>query len=309
MIRRQRMTAVLLLVAMAASACSSANDATSDDGGESDGRPVVMATTSIWADVVDAATCRRLVDVETLVPPGVAAHEFEPSLRDRGRLEDADLVVANGLGLEQGFDRTLDAAAFSGGRLLRIGEQAANLLSGAAGGRPDPHVWLDPIRVASTLPALEVQLVLVGVDATVLRGCVDAYRLELEALDTEVAATLAAVPADSRKLITNHDALAYFADRYGFELIGSILPANLPLARAKSAEMVALIDLARDQGIDTVFTEPTISSDDAATLARSVGAGLVPLLVESLGADGADSVATYPDMIRLNAARIADALG
>ena len=150
---------------------------------------------------------------------------------------------------------------------------------------------------------------LVGVDATVLRGCVDTYRLELEALDTEVAATLAAVPAGSRKLITNHDALAYFADRYGFELIGSILPANLPLARAKSAEMAALIDLARDQGIDTVFTEPTISSDDAATLARSVGAELVPLLVESLGAYGADSVATYPDMIRLNAARIADALG
>jgi len=313
MIRSPRVIAVLVLLAVVTTACSSTSDERagsepSDGGRAPNSVPVVLATTSIWAEVVDAATCRRLVKVETLVPLGVSAHEFEPSLRDRGRMEDADLVVANGLGLEQGFDRTLDAAASSGARLLRIGEQAVDLLPGVVAETPDPHVWLDPIRVASTLPALEVQLVLAGVDATVLRGCVDAYRIELEALDAEVAATLAVVPAGSRKLVTNHDALAYFADRYQFELIGSILPANLPLARAKSAEMVALIDLARSEGINTVFTEPTIASDDAATLARSVGADLVPLLVESLGV-GPDSVATYPDMIRLNAARIADALG
>jgi len=266
-----------------------------------------MATSSIWADIVSSATCDELVEVKTLVPPGLSAHEFEPSLRDRGALEDADLIVANGLGIEQGFDRTLEASASAGSGLFRIGEAATGLITDTDG-NPDPHVWLDPSRVASTLPALEAALLTSGVAADPLGECISAYAGELADLDSEVASTLSVVPVGNRKLITNHDALAYFADRYDFEVVGSILPSNLPLAEAQSAGIAALIDRAVADGIDTVFTELTVASGDAATVARAAGAQLVPLLVESLGS-GEGAAATYPDMLRSNAVRIADALG
>jgi len=304
MIRRRRTVAILLTLATVVSACSSAGVSAVGDGR----RPVVVATTTIWADIVSGATCNDLVDVDVLVPPGLSAHEFEPSLRDRAILEDADLIVANGLGIEQGFDRTLDASASSGTSLLRIGEAADDLLHSDDGG-VDPHVWLDPIRVASTLPALQESLLSIGVPAVPLGSCIDSLAEGLASLDSEAAAILAAVPDARRRLITNHDALAYFADRYRFEVIGSILPSNLPLAQAQTANIATLTETATAEGIDTVFTEPTIASDDAATVARAAGAKLVPLLVESLGSVEGDRPATYFDMIRSNAHRIANALG
>jgi len=286
------------------SACSSANDSAGPDGG----RPIIVATTSVWADIISDATCGDLVTVQGLVPRGLSLHEFEPSLRDRATLEDADLIVANGLGIEHGFDRTLDASVSAHTTILRIGEAAEGLLPSDGGGT-DPHVWLDPIRVASTLPALQDSLLALGVPSGPLGLCVDSFAAELDALDSEVASILAVVPDGRRKLITNHDALAYFADRYRFEVVGSILPSNVPLAQAQAADMAALIETAIAEGIDTVFTEPTIASGDAATVARSAGANLVSLQVESLGPSSDDGSATYFDMLRGNAHRIADALG
>ncbi len=296
--------AILLTLATVVSACSSAS-VSAARGGQ---RPVVVATTSIWADIVSGATCNDLVDVEVLVPSGLSAHEFEPSLRDRATLEDADLIVANGLGIEQGFDRTLDASVSSSTSLLRIGEAVDALLRSDDGGI-DPHVWLDPTRVASTLPALQESLLSIGVPAAPLGGCIESLATALMSLDSEVTSIMATVPDIRRRLITNHDALAYFADRYRFEVVGSILPSNLPLAQAQTSNIAALMETARAEGIDTVFTEPTIASDDAATVARSAGAKLVPLLVESLGTPDGGGTATYFDMIRSNARRIADALG
>jgi len=268
-----------------------------------------VATTSIWADIVADATCGELVTVKSLVPPGLSAHEFEPSLRDRAILEDSDLIVANGLGIEQGFERTLDASISDHTGLLRVGEAVEGLLPSDGVGT-DPHVWLDPMRVASTLPTLQKSLMALGVAPGPLGSCIESFTAELGALDSEVMSILEAVPSARRRLITNHDALAYFADRYQFEVVGSILPSNLPLAQAQAADIAALIDTAIADGIDTVFTEPTIASGDAATVARSAGAKLVPLQVESLGPGEGEpeGAATYFDMLRGNAHRIADAL-
>jgi len=304
MIRPWRPLAILLMWVAVVSACSPANDSAGLDGG----RPIVVATTSVWADIISDATCGDLVTVQGLVSPGLSLHEFEPSLRDRATLEDADLIVANGLGIERGFDRTLDASVSAHTALLRIGEVAEGLLRSDGGGT-DPHVWLDPTRVASTLPALQDSLLGLGVPSGPLSSCIDSFTAKLDALDAEMASILAVVPDARRRLITNHDALAYFADRYRFEVIGSILPSNVPLAQAQAADMAALIATAIAEGIDTVFTEPTIASSDAATVARSAGAKLVPLRVESLGPGNDAGSATYFDMLRGNALRIADALG
>lgn len=303
MLRAQRIAVILFVTATLGASCSSS----AQSSGPTAGRLLVVATTSIWADVVSSATCNELVEVKTLVPPGLSAHEFEPSLRDRGELDGADLIVANGLGIEQGFDPTLDASSAAGARLFRIAETATGLITDADG-NPDPHVWLDPSRVASTLPALESALVESGVAAEPLSDCARDYAGELADLDSEVASILSRVPAEKRKLVTNHDALAYFADHYHFELVGSVLPSNLPLAEAQSADIASLIEKAKAAGIDTVFTEETVASGDAETVARAAGASLVPLLVESLGS-GDGSVSTYPDLLRSNAIRIADALG
>ena len=303
MIRRRPFVAILLTLAAVASACSSGSGNT----GRSAEQTVAIATTSIWADIVSGATCGDLVTVQTLVPRGISAHEYEPSLRDRADLGGAGLLVANGLGLEQGFDRTLDASVSDLTSLLRIGEAVDGLLPSEGGF--DPHVWLDPTRVASALPALQRALVDAGVPLEPLASCVDSFTAELTALDSEVTSVLDTVPADRRRMITNHDALAYFADRYQFEVVGSILPSNLPLAQPQAADIAALIDTAIADGIDTVFTEPTVAAGDAATVARSAGAKLVPLWVESLGTGKGDGPASYFDMIRENANTVANALG
>jgi zinc/manganese transport system substrate-binding protein len=159
-------------------------------GSESDGAgaiPVaVVATTSIWADVVSEVACDGQVAVESIVPPGGDPHSFEPSLADRADLEAAALVVANGLFLEESLVETIDAVAEGGTPVFAMADHIETIDyatgddghddghgDGEHGG--DPHVWFDPVRVSGALPALADQLVdEAGLDAGAVDACLDA---------------------------------------------------------------------------------------------------------------------------------------
>ena len=299
-----------VLAGLAAGGLAVAGCGGDDDSavGASDG-PYVVATTGIWADVVGQVACDGTLAVRTLLPAGADTHAYEPSLREREVLDGAALVVANGLGLEEGLDDTLATVADGGVPLFRIGDHV-EALDGDEESEDgaDPHVWFDPTRVRAALPALGDALVAAGADGDRIDACVTATQEDLTALDADVATTLDAVPADRRVLVTNHDSLGYLADRYDFTVLGSILPSTSTLTEASPGQLEDLGEAIATEGVPAIFTETISSADDAEALADRLGVDVVELYTESLGEPGS-GVESYADFMRFDAEAIADALG
>ena len=296
-------------------------------GGDGDdtaaGVPVVVATTSIWADVVANVACDGQVQVRTIVPVGADPHAFEPSLADRALMEDSVLIVANGLGLEEGLASTLEAVEGAGTPVFEMTDHIDTLPYTSHDDDDDddataddehehegddPHVWFDPVRVAAALPALADRLVAAGgLDPEHVAECVTAYTSELEAADAQIVDLLSAVPDERRKLVTNHDALGYFADRYGFEVVGTVIPTPSGLAETNPAQLEALARLIEDVGVPAVFAESQHSTADAEALAARVGdVEVVTLLTGTVGGD--DEASTYVGFLMADARLIAAAL-
>ena len=341
--------AVLCAGALGASACSgdpSAGQSAPDAGAEA---PTILVTTGIWADVVANVACGGLASVETLIPVGGDPHGYEPSLQDRERMENAALVVANGLELEEGLEDTLEAVQESGTPVFEFadgmdpipfafegaedeeegehdegeghdedehdedehdedeGEHDEEEGHGSGG---DPHVWFDPRRVSGALPELAQLLTSeVGLDADAVGACLAGYLAEFEAVDAEIAAKVEQLPAESRKLVTNHEALGYFADRYGFEVVGTVIPTPASMAQTSPAQLEELAEIIEHEGIKAIFAETLHSVDDVEALADRVGdVEVVTLYTGSLGPSGSGAE-TYVGFLRTNAGLIVDALG
>lgn len=298
----RRLVASLAGAIVVAAGCG---DAATDEGPIVDagsGAPVVIATTSVWADVVANLTCDGLATVQTVIPIGADAHAFEPSLADRGALESADLIVVNGLGLEEGLDDTIAAVEDGGTPVFRVTDHLA-LLPG------DPHVWFDPTRVAAVLDPLAASLVDdAGLEPARIAPCVEAFRAEVNDLDREIAAMVAAVPTVDRRLVTNHESLTYLADRYGLEIVGTVLPASSTMTEASPARLQALTEQITATGVRAIVVEAQANTDDADTLASRVGdVEVVAIHTESLGPAGSGAE-TYVDLVRTAAQLITDAL-
>ncbi|MGH8873822.1 MAG: metal ABC transporter substrate-binding protein, partial [Acidimicrobiia bacterium] len=203
---------------------------------------LVVATTSILGDVV-ANVLGDAGRVEVLMPIGTDAHDFQPSAQQVALIGEADLVVANGLGLEEGLVGVLEAAQAEGGNVLEL----ADLLDpipfaeehddhaeeetehddeeGDHGhGDEDPHFWFDPVRVAEAARIVAHRLAELdeGGSADQWDERAEAYAAEILAIDDQIRALLD--PILNRRLVTNHDVLGYFADRYDFEVIGVVIP-------------------------------------------------------------------------------------
>ncbi|MCU0268525.1 MAG: metal ABC transporter substrate-binding protein [Acidimicrobiales bacterium] len=300
---------ILALLTLATAACADDDDAA--DGPDTTAPTItVVATTSILGDIV-ANTLGDEATVEVLIPNGTDPHEFEPSAQEAAGLREVDLVVANGVGLEEGLADTLDVVEQEGVPVLRVGDQLAPMPLGDEPDVADPHVWMDVDRMsqAASLVAEEVGT-LPGVDAAALDASLRAYQDELAATDEEVQATLAGLPDERRVLVTNHEALGYFADRYGFEVVGVIIPGGSTLAEPSAAELDELAQVIVERDVPAIFGETTSSGELAEALADEVGGdvAVVSLYTEALGdpGSGADS---YTGLLTTNARLIADALG
>lgn len=318
--RRRVGLATVVAVAIGLTGCGD----TSEDPGSSGSSGVrsVIATTSIWADIVANVACGGIARVESLFPRGSDPHAFEPSLADRGRMEQAVLVVANGLSLEAGLEDTLDAVAQAGTPVVRMAEHVETISYSEdhdhgghdehaehGEGSEDPHVWFDPSRVSEALPELAESLIAAGLDSGGVEDCLVAYQEELFALDEEVADIVSTVPDARRRLVTTHDALGYFADRYGFEVVGTVIPASSGLAATNPAHLEELAELIIEAGIDAVFAESQHSVEDVEALAERIGdVEVVTLLTGTLG-DAGSGADTYPSWLTHNALLIAESLG
>ena len=314
----------LLVVAFLAllPACGPASPDGAATPGSAD-RPRVVVTTSILGDLV-REVAGDAAEVEVLIPPGVDPHGYAPSSRDAARLREADLVVANGLGLEASLIDVLEAAEEDGVAVLHVAEQLDPLANPDEHadddhgdddhGGSDPHVWLDPLRMADAAELVAGRLAEVdgpgGLSDEEWADRGSRYAGELRAVDEEIEELLGAIPDERRLLVTGHDNLRYFADRYGFEVVGTVIPGTSSQAQPSTREMADLARLVAERGVPAVFTNIGGDTDRlAATLAAEVGRDVevVTLYTDALGEDGSGAE-TLVGLLRTNARRIADAL-
>lgn len=297
------MRLVLRTAAAAALALSAAGPAGCGDGSGpgaagDDSRPLVVASTSVLADIVEQVVGDAAA-VEVAVPAGADPHEFAASARQAERLAEADLLVVAGAGFEHGLEAAVEAAEDAGVEVFALAEHV-DLLDG------DPHVWLDPLRTRDAVLALGEALAGAGIDAA---GGAERFAAELEAVHEELAAVLAEVPPARRVFVANHDVLGYLADRYGFEVAGTVHPGTSTHAEASTAHAEELVELLDETGVPAVFTDSSTSADLARSLAGAAAGDVevVELFTESLGPEGSGAD-TYLGLLRTNAERIRDAL-
>ncbi len=293
-------------------------------GPSPDAPPQIVVTTSVWGDVV-ANALGDLAEVDVLMPVGADPHDFSPSARQAEQMEDAALVVTNGLGLEEGLGDVIDNVAAGGTPVFAFGDVIPPtgppaVDDSAEGDRDDgdhddhdgrdPHVWMDPRGVGAALPELGAAVVAAtGLDAATVDAAVAVYAERLLALDADLAERFAAIPPDRRVLVTDHDSFGAFADRYGFEIVGSVIPSTTTNAEASASDLDELADVIRSTGVPAIFTETTQPDRLARALADEAGGDVevVELYTGSLGEPGSGAD-TFVGMHTTNAERIVTAL-
>ncbi|MGA1051677.1 MAG: metal ABC transporter substrate-binding protein [Ilumatobacteraceae bacterium] len=279
---------------------------TSDTTGTQPETARLVATTTVWADITSRVACGAPVDA--LVPAGADPHTYEVSLRDREAVTGASVLVANGAGLEASAGVLVDAAVDAGVAyvvvtdhldLLDADEHDDEHDDERDDERGDPHVWLDPTLVIDVVDEIEAVLVESGFET-----CADDVETDLARLDQELAETLADVAPSDRILVTGHDSLAYFAERYDFEVLGAVIPSTSTLAEPSAGELADLAELIEDRSVRAIFTDAFETAVDADALGERLGIPVVALATGSV----TDEAPTYAAMMTANARAIADAL-
>ncbi len=303
-IMRLRIVGVLVGVAVLTAACGS-------PGAPPEGRPTIVVTYSVLGAVVedlvgDAAT------IQVLIPNGADPHEWQPSAKDIETLTRADLLVENGLGLEGGMASAFAQAEAAGVkrfiaadhvtvRHVGAGEGADPSDPDQAPGAPDPHLWMDPLTIRDAMDALALQLESdLGIDVGTRAADLDA---RLATLNDEVAAILAAVPEADRTLVTGHESLGYFAARYGFRLIGAIVPSLSSAAEPSAADLAALVGAIRAARVPALFTELGTPPQVSRAVGAETGAKVVEVMTAALPPDG-----SYDSFMKNLATLVADNL-
>ena len=250
-------------------------------------------------------------DVVVLIPNGSDPHEWEPSAKDIERLNNADLIVRNGLDLEGGVLDVLNNAKNDGVatfvasdhitiRLVGEGEGLPTGDDDQAVGAQDPHLWMDPLTLKDMMTALGPVLVEQGIDAAdgvaeVIAG--------LDTLNADVVDVLSVVPDANRKLVTGHESMGYFADRYGFELIGALIPSFSTQAGVSAQELATLTDKIAANNVRAIFTEMGTPTQVAEAIGDQTRVQVVDLASHNLPDDG-----TYATFLLENAQKVAAAL-
>lgn len=283
-------------------------------------RPVVLASNSIWADIVHNLVCDQAVEVRSIVPAGVDAHSFELSLNDQAAIDTSEAVVLNGLGLDDPLKKAAQGSDTERGPLLiEAGEAAHEAIHAREGDvhddgdgaehEVDPHVWMDPTAISGAINPIVAGLS-EALDRPVasFMPCADAYRKELATLNARLAAQLAKVPTAQRELVANHDNLGYFAQLYGLGIAGTVLPSTSTLATATPQALAALGGVMEKLGVEAIFVDSGISDSDARALAQSVGdVKVVTLYTDTLSASG-DGASTYLEFMEQLGDSISEAL-
>ena len=269
-----------------------------------------VATTGIVADVV-AHVGGDALELQALMGPGQDPHSYSPTPQDIAAVENAQVVFINGFRLEEGLAATVETVAARGQPVVSVSAGIKPRVAEDTSEHPagDPHVWTDPSlvniwvqNIAATLSALD------PARASSYRANAAAYARQLDELDGYIRGQVAKVPADRRKLVTDHDQLSYLAARYRFEVVGAVIPGITTAAEPSAKDLAALTDKIRAQHVTAVFVGTDVNPKMAELVAKETGARLVPLYSGSLGPAGSGAD-TYLGMMRANIDRIVQGLG
>jgi zinc/manganese transport system substrate-binding protein len=267
----------------------------------STGKKKLVVTYSILSSVVKELVGNEM-DVIESIPDGLDPHDWEPSARDIEAINKAGLVVCNGLGLESGLEKTLEQAKKSGVpifyaaehiqiRYVGLNELPASQDPGhnhedehQSAGAADPHLWTDPVTMSDVVKALSEELKAdfnldFSSQAAVLQR-------RLSELDKEVAGIVKTLPPEDRKLVTGHESMGYFAQRYGFQLSGVIVPGLTSQAEVSAADLAELKAIIMENRVKAVFTELGTSAAVARAIGEETGVRVVELTTHALPEDG-----------------------
>ncbi|MHB1006459.1 MAG: metal ABC transporter substrate-binding protein [Chloroflexota bacterium] len=276
--------------------------------GGSAGAPKVIATTTFLADIAQNVAGDRL-RVDSLLPPATDPHSFESTPGDVRRLADADVVIIHGQGLEQPLGPALKSVRAN----ALVAEASAGLKptvrEGDASGEPDMHFWLDP-NFAVTY-ADNIRQALSKADpagASVFETNARAYSAKLKDLDAWVRAQVDTVPSARKLLVTDHESLGYFADRYGFRYVGAVVPSVSPGAAPSAKEMASLLEAIRVSGAPAVFFELGTNRQLVDQIAREAGVKVGPPLYSHALSKSDGPAPNYIEMIKFDVNAIVQTL-
>jgi zinc/manganese transport system substrate-binding protein len=281
---------LLAIVTMTSLVLTSCQSATQTNAGKKS----IVVTYSILGSVVKDLVGDK-ADVTVSMPNGQDPHEWKPSAKDIEMINKADLIVQNGLDLEEGMQKALESAESKGVKIFTASDhitvryvgQGEGIPSGdpdQAVGASDPHLWMDPLAMKSVVIALANELkqdfnLNVDIRASELEN-------RLDTLNTQLAEIISTIPQSDRKLVTGHESMGYFAQRYGFKLVGVIIPSITTQAGVSAADLAELKKSIQEYQVKTIFSELGTSPAVANTIGKETGAKVVELTTHSLPSDG-----------------------
>jgi ABC-type Zn uptake system ZnuABC Zn-binding protein ZnuA len=296
-----RLGAVLLLATTLVAACGAGPAAT----GSSAGRLDVIATTTVFADLVSQVGGGK-VDVHSLVPKGGDVHTFDPTPTDVRAVSAATLLFRNGLGLDDWLTKLVSDAG-SAATVVTLGDGLDGVqYITSASGQINPHVWMNVAYAAKYVDRIQAALTAADpADGATFAANATAYKAQLATLDNDIRTRLAAVPAANRVVVSFHDAFPYFAAAYGLTVVGTIVDA--PGQDPSAGQVADLIAKIKASGVKAIFAEAQFNDALAKTIAAETGASVVSdLYDDTLGNPPQD---TYVGIMTWNTDRVVAALG
>mgnify|MGYP001266918830 FL=1 len=312
---RSPITWVLLVAALAIGACGGDGSSTSGTSGEPDTRLKVVTTVSPITSIVENIAGSRIL-LEGVVPEGVNSHTFEPTPSMAKLMAEADLIIINGLFLEEPTLALAESNKRDRAVILSLGDQTVtpdewqfDFTFPESAGQPNPHLWPDPNLGLRYAELVQGQLAAMDPDnATYYADNLERFRSRVNQMDQAIRTAVATVPEPNRKLLTYHDSWAYFARRYGMEVIGAVQPSNFSQPSAR--EVAQLIDQVKNLGLPAVFGSEVFSSDVLEAIASEANAQFVDDLADDdLPGKPGDPEHSYLGLMQRNLEAMIPALG
>ena len=304
---------LLLAVLVVLTACSSPLQTASTEQQPSRDRLKVLATTTIVADVVSQVG-GDLIDLSVLLPVGTDPHSFDPTPQDISKVSEADLVFVNGAGLEGFLDNLIESAGVQD-KVIQVSDGIEFLAVDEEGHEHDddhngvnPHTWTDPNNVIVWTSNIERALSNIDPEnASTYHANAEAYQADLKTLDAWMRDQVESIPSDNRRLVTDHKLFGYFADEYGFEQVGALIPGYSTLAEPTAQELAEIEDAIQELEVKAIFVGNTVNPSLAERVSEDTGIQLVFVYTGSLG-DSGTVASTYIEYMRYNTNAFVDAL-
>ena len=305
----------VLVVALVIGACGGDSENTSENPDQENTRLKVVTTVSPITSIVENIGGPR-ISLEGVVPEGVNSHTFEPTPSMAKIMAGADLIIINGLFLEEPTLALAESNKKDDAVILALGDRSVtpdewqfDFTFPESAGHPNPHLWPDPNLGLRYAELVQDRLAALDPDnAAYYAGNLELFRGKVEKMDQAIRAAVATVPEENRKLLTYHDSWAYFAKQYGMEVIGAVQPSNF--SQPSVREVAELIDQVKELGLPAVFGSEVFSSDVLEAIASEADAQFIDDLADDdLPGKPGDSGHTYLGLMKQNLTAMIPALG